>query len=173
MPTASSATIVGVTECFEIQTSNLYTRKVLSGGFTIINKYLVNELIDEGLWTDKLMMDILGNDGSVQHIEAIPHDIKERYKTVWEYSMRSVIDMSADRSPFVCQSQSMNVFMKEPTTKKLTSMHLYSWKKGLKTLSYYVRSRASTEAIKFTVDNVKTANVVVEEEEEECLACQA
>jgi ribonucleoside-diphosphate reductase alpha subunit len=171
MPTASSATIMGVTECFEIQTSNLYSRKVLSGEFTLINKYLINELIEHGLWNEDIMMNILGNDGSIQHIDVIPKEIRERYKTVWEYSMRSVIDMASDRSPFVDQSQSLNLFLKNPTVPKLTSMHLYSWKKGLKTMSYYLRSRAATEAIKFTVNNQNPTST--EEEEEICLACSA
>lgn len=178
MPTASSATIMGVTECFEIQTSNLYSRKVLSGEFTLINKYLINELIEVGLWNEDIMMNILGNDGSIQHIDAIPQEIRTRYKTVWEYSMKSVIDMSADRSPFVDQSQSLNLFLRNPTVPKLTSMHLYSWNRGLKTMSYYLRSRAATEAIKFTVDKKliteKTPTRAPEDSEEEvCLSCQA
>lgn len=168
MPTASSATIMGVTECFEIQTSNIYSRTVLSGDFTIINKYLIKELIEKDLWNEEMANSILSNDGSVQHIEDIPDDIKRRYKTVWEYSMKDVIDMAADRSAFVCQSSSLNLFIKEPSVPKLTSMHMYSFKKGLKTMSYYLRSRAATEAVKFTVRKTHK-----EEEEEECLACQA
>lgn len=168
MPTASSATIMGVTECFEIQTSNIYSRTVLSGDFTIINKYLIKELIEKDLWNEEMANSILSNDGSVQHIEDIPDDIKRRYKTVWEYSMKDVIDMAADRSAFVCQSSSLNLFIKEPSVPKLTSMHMYSFKKGLKTMSYYLRSRAATEAVKFTV-----RKTYKEEEEEECLACQA
>lgn len=163
MPTATSATFLGVTECFEIQTSNLYSRKVLSGEFTVINKYLVDELDEHGLWNDKITMSILGNDGSVQHINTIPKEIRDRYKTVWEYSMKSVIDMAADRAPFICQSQSMNLFLKNPTVPKLTSMHMYSWSKGLKTMQYYLRSRAATEAIKFTIQNTQ----------EECENCSA
>lgn len=173
MPTASSATILGVTECFEIQTSNLYSRQVLSGEYTIINKYLVNELIDHGLWNEDMKMNILGNDGSVQHIDIIPTVIRERYKTVWEYKMRSVVDMSADRSPFIDQSQSLNIFMDNPSVPKLTSMHLHSWKMGLKTMMYYLRSRAGTEAVKFTVDKKLLKENKGNQDNEECISCSA
>jgi ribonucleotide reductase alpha subunit len=170
MPTATSATIMGVTECFEIQTSNIYSRTVLSGDFALVNKYLVQELIELGLWNNDVMMSIMGNDGSVQHIENIPKEIKERYKTVWEYSMKSVIDMAADRGAFVDQSASLNLYLKDPTIPKLTSMHMYSWSKGLKTMSYYLRSRAATEAVKFTI---RPSSQVKYEDNEVCESCSA
>lgn len=162
MPTASSATIAGVTECFEIQTSNLYSRKVLSGQFTVINKYLVTELIKLGLWNEPMSHEIMRNEGSVATVKGIPDDIKRRYRTVWEYSMRTVIDMSADRAPFVCQTQSLNMYMSRPTVKKMNSMFMYAHEKKLKTLMYYLHTKASAAAIKFTVG-----------EEEECVACSA
>lgn len=162
MPTATSATILGVNECFEIQTSNIYSREVIAGKFPVVNKYLIEELSDIGMWSTDIAESILGNNGSVQHIQGIPDYIKERYKTVWEYSMKSVIEMAADRSPFVDQSQSMNLYLREPTIPKLTSMFLYGWKHKLKTLSYYMHRRAVTEAVKFTIAK-----------EETCLSCQA
>lgn len=189
MPTASSAIMFDVVECFEIQTSNFYKREVMSGSYTVINKYLVEELDNIGLWSDAMSNNIMGNDGSVQHIDIIPQDIKERYKTVWEYKMRNVIDMSADRGCFVDQSQSLNLSLAQPTFHKITAMHKYSWKKGLKTMIYYLRTRAATEAAKFTVDkehiqdkkeeiklkDYETEQVqeIVQEEDEECLACSA
>lgn len=169
MPTASSASIMGVCEAFEPQTSNMYMRKVLSGEFSIVNRYLVKELEELGLWNDELAKTVLGNDGSIQSIEGIPQDIKDRYRTVWEMKMRPIIDMAADRGPFVCQSQSMNLFVRKPSVSLLTSMYMHAWKRGLKTLSYYLRTRAATEAVKFTVENKKT--VVCDDEV--CLACES
>ena len=153
MPTASSATIMGVTESFEIQTSNLFTRKVLSGEFALINKYLIRDLCRLGLWDKKMMMKLMQHNGSVQAIEEIPEDIKDRYRTVWEYKMRSVIDMAADRSPFVDQSQSLNMFLQSPNVQLLTAMYNYAYKKGLKTMSYYLHSRGASDAINFACTN--------------------
>lgn len=159
MPTASSATISGcVVEAFEIQTSNLYSRKVLSGEFTVINKYLIKDLINLNLWNEKIKNKIMANDGSVQHVHELPDWVKYRYKTVWETSMKTVLDFAADRGPFIDQTQSMNLFMKNPTIPKMTSMYMYGYKKGLKTLCYYLRSRAATEAVKFTVKEEEEEN---------------
>jgi ribonucleoside-diphosphate reductase alpha chain len=152
MPTASSSNIVGVNECFEPVTSLIYSRRVLSGEFTIINRYLVNELCELNLWSEQLAKKIIALDGSIQMIDGIPDDIKHRYRNIWEMSQRAIIDMAADRQPFVCQTQSMNLFIKNPTVPKLTAMHLYSYEKKLKTMSYYIRSRAKIEAAKFTVE---------------------
>lgn len=151
MPTASTSQILGFNECFEPLTSNLYTRRVLSGEFQMVNEYLVRDLIKLGLWTETMKNEIVRSEGSVQHIEEIPQDLKQLYKTVWEISQKVIIDMAADRAPFIDQSQSMNIFMKEPTMGKLTSMHFYGWKKGLKTGMYYLRTQAASSAIKFTV----------------------
>lgn len=153
MPTASSATILGVYEAMECQTSNIYRRSVLSGEFAVVNKYLVEDLVELGLWTPEVRNSIIANDGSVQHLEQIPKDIRRVYKTVWELSMKAVIDQSFDRSQFVDQSQSLNMFLKNPNIRKITSMLFYSWARGLKTLCYYLRSRSSSEAQKFTVDD--------------------
>ena len=152
MPTASSATIIGVYECFECQTSNIYRRSVLSGEFAVVNKYLVDDLIKLNMWNDKTRDSIIQNDGSVQHLN-LPAHLKEIYKTVWELSMKNVIDQSFDRSQYVDQSQSLNMFLKNPTIRKITSMLFYSWQRNLKTLSYYLRSRSSIEAQKFTCEN--------------------
>lgn len=153
MPTASSATILGVYECFECQTSNIYRRSVLSGEFAVVNKYLVNDLIKLDMWTPEVRNSIIANDGSVQHLEQIPKEIRSVYKTVWELSMKAVIDQSFDRSQYVDQSQSLNMFLKNPNIRKITSMLFYSWTRGLKTMSYYLRSRSSSEAQKFTVED--------------------
>jgi ribonucleoside-diphosphate reductase alpha chain len=152
MPTASTAQILGNNECFEPYTTNLYTRRVLSGEFIIINKHLVKDLISLGLWNDKMRQKLMASNGSVMNIPEIPANIKELYKTVWEMSMKNIIDMSADRGAFICQSQSLNIFMDNANFGKLTSMHFYGWKKGLKTGMYYLRTKAATDAIKFTVE---------------------
>ena len=152
MPTASTSQILGNNECFEPYTSNIYTRCVLSGEFTIINKYLVQDLIKLGLWDERMKHRIIAGNGSVAHISDIPQGIRDLYKTVWEIKQRDIIDMAAQRGPFICQSQSMNVHMANPNFAKLGSMHFYAWKSGLKTGMYYLRSNAAVEAIKFTVD---------------------
>lgn len=156
MPTASTSQILGFTESFEPMTSNIFSRRVLSGEFQIVNKYLVNDLIDLGLWDEDMKNQIVDNDGSIQSIKSIPKDIKNLYKTVWEISQKSLIDLAADRGPFIDQSQSMNVYLKDPTMGKLTSMHFYGWKKGLKTGMYYLRTQAASSAIKFTIDRSAT-----------------
>ncbi|MCB9170312.1 MAG: ribonucleoside-diphosphate reductase subunit alpha [Flavobacteriales bacterium] len=157
MPTASTAQILGNNECFEPYTSNIYTRRVLSGEFIVVNKYLLRDLVKLGLWNEELKNKIVAANGSVQHIPEIPQNLKDLYKTAWEISQKSIIDMAADRGAFICQSQSLNVFLENPNFAKLTSMHFHAWKSGLKTGMYYLRTKAATEAIKFTVDKSKLA----------------
>ena len=157
MPTASTAQILGNNECFEPYTSNLYTRRVLSGEFIVVNKYLLRDLVKLGLWSDEMKNQIIQGNGSVQHIAEIPQNLKELYKTAWEISQKTIIDMSADRGAYICQSQSLNVFMENVNFAKLTSMHFHSWKSGLKTGMYYLRTKAATDAIKFTLDKSKLA----------------
>lgn len=152
MPTASTAQILGNTECFEPLGSNIFKRRVLSGEFIVINKYLVQDLIEMKLWSNEMKDKIIANDGSIQKIDEIPDKLKELYKTVWEISQKELISQSADRGIFIDQTQSLNLFMNAPTHKKLTSMHFYAWKLGLKTGMYYLRSRASSSAVKFTID---------------------
>jgi ribonucleotide reductase alpha subunit len=152
MPTASTAQILGNNECFEPYTSNLYSRRVLAGEFAVVNQHLLRDLMARGLWTDEIRNQIIAHNGSVQNIPEIPSDLKLLYRTCWEMKMRSLIDMAADRGAFIDQSQSFNVFMTEPNYAKLSSMHFYGWKKGLKTGMYYLRTRAAVDAIKFTVD---------------------
>ena len=152
MPTASTSQIFGNNECFEPYTSNIYTRRVLSGEFIIVNKHLLKDLVNLGLWNNSMKNKIIAANGSVQNIEEIPSDIKELYKTVWEIKQRNIIDMAADRGAYICQSQSMNLFVDNPNTSKLTSMHFHAWKKGLKTGMYYLRTQAATQAVQFTVE---------------------
>jgi ribonucleoside-diphosphate reductase alpha chain len=164
MPTASTAQILGNNECFEPYTSNIYTRRVLSGEFIIVNKHLLRDLTKLGMWDDDMKNRIISANGSIQNIKEIPENLKALYRTAWEISQRAIVDMSADRGAFICQSQSLNVFMENVNTAKLTSMHFYSWKKGLKTGMYYLRTKAATDAIKFTVDKkYKDAPVVAPE----------
>ena len=155
MPTASTSQILGNNECFEPYTSNLYVRRVLSGEFIVANKHLMKELIALNLWDDRMMNKIKAENGSVQNIPEIPQDIKDRYKTVWEISQKAIIDMSADRGAYICQSQSLNIHLQDANFGKMTSMHFYAWKKGLKTGMYYLRTKAATDAIKFTVEKEK------------------
>ncbi len=152
MPTASTSQIFGNNECFEPYTSNIYSRRVLSGEFVIVNKHLLKDLVQLGLWNNDMKNKIILANGSVQNIEEIPADIKEIYKTVWEIKQRHLIDMAADRGAFICQSQSLNLFVDKPNTAKLTSMHFYAWKKGLKTGMYYLRSQAASQAVQFTIE---------------------
>ena len=152
MPTASTSQILGNNECFEPYTSNIYVRRVLSGEFVVVNKHLLKDLVELNLWNDDMKSRIISHNGSVQKIEEIPDALKEIYKTVWEIKQRSLIDMAADRGAFICQSQSLNLFVDSPTTSKLTSMHFYAWRKGLKTGMYYLRSKAATQAVQFTVE---------------------
>lgn len=160
MPTASTSQILGNNECFEPFTSNLYTRRVLAGDFIVVNKYLVEDLMKLGLWTSEIRVEIIANNGSIQTVKEIPDDLKELYKTAWEIPQKVLIDMSADRAPYVCQSQSLNLFLAEPTYAKITSMHMYAWKKGLKTGCYYLRTKGASSAQKFTVEPT-------------CLSCSA
>jgi len=155
MPTASTSQILGNNECFEPYTSNIYARRVLSGEFTIVNRQLVLDLIELGMWNADMKNKIVANNGSVQSIKEIPSELKNIYKTVWELSMKTLIDMAAERGAFIDQSQSFNIFISEPSMSKLTSMHFYSWKKGLKTGMYYLRTRPAVDAIKFTVSTVR------------------
>ncbi len=152
MPTASTSQILGNNECFEPYTSNIYSRRVLSGEFIIVNKHLLKDLVGLGLWNNDMKNRIIAANGSIQKINEIPSDIKELYKTVWEIKQRNLIDMAADRGAFICQSQSLNIFVDSPTASKLTSMHFYGWKKGLKTGMYYLRTQAATQAVQFTIE---------------------
>ncbi|MDB9939402.1 ribonucleoside-diphosphate reductase subunit alpha [Cyclobacteriaceae bacterium] len=163
MPTASTSQILGNNECFEPFTSNMYVRRVLSGEFIVANKYLMHDLIGLGLWDDSMMNKIKAENGSIQNIAEIPANIKELYKTVWEISQKTIIDMSADRGAYICQSQSLNIHLMNANFGKMTSMHFYAWKKGLKTGMYYLRTKAATDAIKFTV--TKEENVQPKAEE--------
>jgi len=153
MPTASTSQILGNNECFEPYTSNIYTRRVLSGEFIIVNKFLLRDLVNRGLWDNNMKDKIITANGSIQDIAEIPQELKDLYKTVWEIKMRDIIDMAADRGAYICQSQSLNLFINSPNASKLTSMHFYAWKKGLKTGMYYLRTQAASQAVKFTVEN--------------------
>jgi len=162
MPTASTSQILGNNECFEPYTSNIYTRRVLSGEFIVVNKHLLEDLVELGLWNDELKNEIMRANGSIQHVDSIPADIKELYKTVWEMSMKDIIDMSRQRGYFIDQSQSLNLFLEGATMTKLTSMHFYAWKSGLKTGMYYLRTKSAVDAKKFTVTKAKKAEPIAE-----------
>lgn len=166
MPTASTSQILGNNECFEPYTSNIYTRRVLSGEFIVVNKHLLKDLVKLGIWNNVLKNKVITANGSIQNIAEIPQDIKNIYKTVWEIKQKVIIDMAADRGAFICQSQSLNLFMQEPSVSKITSMHFYAWEKGLKTGMYYLRTKSATDAVKFTVEkeNIEAPMAVVEEE---------
>jgi len=179
MPTASTGIILGNTETFQIQTSNIYKRQTLSGEFLLVNRHLVKELSKRDLWDKEMRDNIVLENGSVQNINNFPNDLKEIYKTVWETSQRTVIDMAADRAPFIDQTQSMNLWLSNPTFGKVNSMHMYAWKKGLKTGMYYLRSRSAVDAVKVTVSSEKMAREKIinsqtdNNEPEECLTCSA
>jgi len=158
MPTASTSQILGNNECFEPFTSNIYSRRVLAGDFIVINKYLVKDLVERDMWTTDVRTQIIANNGSIQSLECIPSELKGLYKTVWEIPQKVLIDMSKDRAPFICQSQSLNLFSSEPSYSKLTSMHFYAWKSGLKTGCYYLRTRGIASAQKFTVEPCLTCS---------------
>lgn len=160
MPTASTSQILGNNECFEPYTSNIYTRRVLSGEFIIVNKHLLKDLVSLGLWNNTMRNKLIASNGSVQNIAEIPTDIKELYKTVWEIKQRNIIDMAADRGAYICQSQSLNLFVDSASDSKLTSMHFYAWKKGLKTGMYYLRTQAATQAVQFTVEKQGNNDIV-------------
>jgi len=152
MPTASTSQILGNNEAFEPYTSNIYSRRTLSGEFIVVNKHLLKDLIELGLWNDEMKNRLISANGSIQDFPDIPQNIKDLYKTVWEISQKRIIELAADRGAYVCQSQSMNVHIKDPNFGKMTSMHFYAWKQGLKTGMYYLRTKAASDAIKFTVD---------------------
>jgi ribonucleoside-diphosphate reductase alpha chain len=177
MPTASTSQILGYNECIEPITSNIYNRRTIAGEFIMANKYLMNDLIKLDLWNERIKNSIIANHGSIQHIDIIPEEIRERYKTVWEIPMRNLIDMAADRGVYVCQSQSLNLWLEDPTYSNLTSMHFYSWSKGLKTGIYYLRRRARHQAQQFTIEPEKgetTEGQMYEEDEEGiCEMCSA
>jgi ribonucleoside-diphosphate reductase alpha chain len=177
MPTASTSQILGFNECIEPITSNIYNRRTLAGEFILANKYLMNDLIKLDLWNEKIKNNIIANHGSVQHIETIPLEIREKYKTVWEIPMRALIDMAADRGIYVCQSQSLNLWIEDPNYSTLTSMHFYAWTKGLKTGIYYLRRRAKHQAQQFTIEPEKAAGaegqLYEETEDEICEMCSA
>jgi ribonucleoside-diphosphate reductase alpha chain len=175
MPTASTAQILGNNECFEPYTSNIYTRRVLSGEFIIVNRHLLKDLVRSGLWNRDMRHKIMAANGSIQNITEIPQDIKDLYKTAWEISQKAIIELAADRGAYICQSQSLNIFMENANFGKLTSMHFYGWEKGLKTGMYYLRTKAATDAIKFTVDQVISEETTEGEslslEERAAIAC--
>ena len=173
MPTASTAQILGNNECFEPYTSNIYTRRVLSGEFIIVNKHLLKDLVREGLWNKDMRQKIMAANGSIQNINEIPQHLKELYKTAWEISQKAIIDQAADRGAYVCQSQSLNIFMENANFGKLTSMHFYGWEKGLKTGMYYLRTKAATDAIKFTIEKTVAEEPSVKsiEEQQAAIAC--
>ena len=175
MPTASTSQILGNNECFEPYTSNIYNRRVLSGEFVVVNKFLLKDLIELGLWNPTMKNKLIAENGSVQNIPEITTELKELYKTVWEIKQKTIIDMAAERGAFICQSQSLNLFMAEPNLAKLTSMHFHAWKSGLKTGMYYLRTKAAVDAIKFTVDTqllLGQSQVACSlDNPEECLAC--
>lgn len=152
MPTASTSQILGNNESFEPYTSNVYTRRVLAGEFICVNPHLVEDMIKANLWTSEVKNALIGHNGSIQNIKGIPDRLKKIYKTSWELSQKRMIDLSVARGPFICQSQSLNLYMGDPTFAKLSSMHFYSWKQGLKTGQYYLRTRPARDAIKFTVN---------------------
>jgi ribonucleoside-diphosphate reductase alpha chain len=173
MPTASTAQILGNNECFEPYTSNIYTRRVLSGEFIIVNKHLLKDLVREGLWNKDMRQKIVAANGSIQNINEIPQHLKDLYKTAWEISQKAIIDQAADRGAYICQSQSLNIFMENANFGKLTSMHFYGWEKGLKTGMYYLRTKAATDAIKFTIDKSVVDETAAQaiEEQQAAIAC--
>ena len=173
MPTASTSQILGNNECFEPITSNIYSRKTLAGDFVLVNKYLVEELLKLGLWNEELKNSIIANKGSISHIQNLSPHIKEKYKIVWEMPMKEIINMSRDRGAFICQSQSLNLWIEDPDSKILTNMHFYSWKAGLKTGIYYLRRKARHQAQQFTIEPKKKSDTNEDEEEEkkDCLMC--
>ena len=179
MPTASTSQILGYNECFEPFTSNLYSRRTLAGEFVVINKYLMKELIDLGLWNEQIKNNIIANKGSVQQLTVLSEHIRNKYKIVWEIPMKQLIDMSADRGAYICQSQSLNLWMEEPVYSKLTSMHFYAWEKGLKTGIYYLRRKAKHQAQQFTIEpdanekGEKEKGEKEKDEEEICEMCSA
>ena len=172
MPTASTSQILGFNECFEPFTSNLYTRRTLAGEFVVVNKYLMSELINLGLWNEQIKNNIIANKGSIQHLDMLPQELRNKYKIVWEIPMKHVIDMSAERGAYICQSQSLNLWMEDPTYNALTSMHFYSWKAGLKTGIYYLRRKAKHQAQQFTIEP-ELNKPTTAQEDDICELCSA
>jgi len=172
MPTASTAQILGNNECFEPYTSNIYSRRVLAGEFAVVNKHLLKDLIQHNLWDARMREEIIRLNGSIQTIERIPEALKDLYRTAWEIKQRALIDMAVDRGAFICQSQSLNMFVGDPTTGKLSSMHFYGWERGLKTGMYYLRTKAAADAIKFTV-SARSKDEETSAQPEPCLTCSA
>ena len=175
MPTASTSQILGFNECFEPITSNIYSRRTLAGEFIIVNKYLMNDLLNLGLWNEKMKNNIIANNGSIQHIDVIPDQIRNKYRTVWEMSMKTLIEMSVERGAFICQSQSLNLWVEEPTRNKLSAMHFYAWERGAKTGIYYLRRRARHTAQQFSIEPtpIYNNNNIIDEEEGVCESCSA
>ena len=182
MPTASTSQIMGFNECFEPFTSNLYTRNTLAGQFIVINKYLMKELIGLGLWDNDMKEQIIIHEGMIGEIKKIPQEVRDLYKTAWEIKQKHIIDLAADRGAFVCKSQSMNLFMESPDTKKLTMMHFYSWQKGVKTGMYYLRTKPKANVQQFTINpcksksnttSIQSAESMIIEDDEVCTACSA
>ena len=173
MPTASTSQILGNNECFEPFTSNIYSRRTNAGEFVLVNKYLMSELQELGLWSQRLKDNIIANKGSIQHLDMVSDQLKEKYKIVWEIPMKHMINMARDRGAFICQSQSLNLWQENPNYKSLTAMHFYSWKQGLKTGIYYLRRKPRHQAQQFTLDPSTTNNVERNENEEICEMCSA
>jgi ribonucleotide reductase alpha subunit len=177
MPTASTSQILGVNECFEPFSSNLYLRRVKAGEFIMANPHLLQDLSDRGLWTPTVRNQLMRDGGSIANIACIPDRLKELYKTVWEISMKDIIDMAADRGRFIDQSQSLNLFIADPTVNKLTAMHFYAWKKGLKTGMYYLRTKPAVNAIQYTVnkhgEQEQDLSIESSIDQEICLSCQS
>ena len=174
MPTASTSQILGYNECFEPFTSNLYSRRTLAGEFVVVNKYLMKELIASGQWNEQVKNNIIANKGSVQQLTILSEHVRNKYKIVWEMPMKHLIDMSADRGAFICQSQSLNLWLEDPTYTTLTNMHFYSWKKGLKTGIYYLRRKGKHQAQQFTIEpENKGSNDEQREEDDICEMCSA
>ena len=172
MPTASTSQILGFNECIEPITSNIYSRRTLAGEFIIANKYLMNDMIKLGLWNEKVKNNIILNNGSIQQLDMVPEEIRNKYKTVWEMPMRNLIDMAADRGAYICQSQSLNLWVEDPNYNRLSSMHFYAWQKGLKTGIYYLRRRGAHKAQQCTIE-VENKKKVIEKSEEVCEMCSA
>jgi ribonucleotide reductase alpha subunit len=175
MPTASTSQLLGFNECFEPFTSNIYVRRTIAGEFVMVNKYLMRELIALNMWNESVKNSIIANRGSIQHLTHLPEHVRNKYKIVWEIPSKCIIDMAADRGVFICQSQSMNIWMEDPTFRTLGSMHIYAWKKGLKTGIYYLRRKAAHSAQQFTIEPTakEQTNVESEETEEICEMCSA
>jgi ribonucleoside-diphosphate reductase alpha chain len=172
MPTASTSQILGCNECFEPFTSNAYTRRTLAGEFTVVNHRLLKKLVNMGLWSEVTKYRLIKERGSVQNMKTLPEEIRKVFKTSWDIKQKTIIEMAADRGRFICQSQSLNIHLKNPTPQLLTKVHFYGWKKGLKTGSYYIRAKSVKNAQNFTIDHSMEQKIKAEEqEEEECLMC--